>query len=171
MIRTLIILIILIIGGFLVYIYTGSYNIAATEPHSEIAEWVFETTKKYSVRRHSEGIATPPLNDQSLINTGFDHYEDMCAGCHGAPGRSPAKGFNPSPPELAEEADEFSAAELFWIVKHGLKMTGMPAFGPAHSDEEIWAIVAFLKRLPELTPEEYKAMEARSIGTEHEHTY
>ena len=158
-IKTVIFVFILLIAGGIVFIYSGTYNIAATKPHSLLAEWVFSTTKKYSVKKHSEHIARPKLNDDSLVKKGFDHYENMCAGCHGAPGSEPAEGFNPSPPSLAEEAEELSATELFWVIKNGIKMTGMPAFGLSHSDEEIWSIVAFLKQLPDLTAEDYKALQ------------
>ena len=157
-IKTVILVLILIIAGLIVFIYSGNYNIAATEPHSLLAEWVFNTTKKYSVKKHSENIERPKLNDDSLIKSGFDHYDNMCVGCHGGPGSKAAGGFNPSPPDLAEEAEELSAVELFWITKNGIKMTGMPAFGLSHSDQEIWSIVAFLKQLPDITADDYKAL-------------
>ncbi|MEE9215235.1 MAG: cytochrome c [Thermodesulfobacteriota bacterium] len=157
-IKTVIFVLILLIAGMIVFIYSGTYNIAATEPHSLLVEWVFNTAKKYSVKKHSENITRPKLSDDSLVKAGFDHYENMCAGCHGAPGTEPAEGFNPSPPDLAEKAEELSSTELFWVTKNGIKMTGMPAFGLSHSDQEIWSIVAFLKQLPDLTPEDYDAL-------------
>jgi hypothetical protein len=61
-----------------------------------------------------------------------------------------------------EAAKEWSTAELFWIVKHGVKMTGMPAFGPTHSDERLWTVVAFLKQLPQISPEKYTEMKQAS---------
>ncbi len=158
-IRTAIFVLIILIAGLGVYIYSGNYNIAATEPHSLVVEWVFNTAKKYSIKKHSEGIERPKLNDDSLVKSGFDHYNDMCAGCHGTPGTEPARGFNPSPPNLSEEVEEFSATELFWVTKNGIKMTAMPAFGLSHSDQEIWSIVAFLKQLPDLSAEDYKALQ------------
>jgi len=158
-IKTVIFIFILLIAGGIVFIYSGTYNIAATEPHSLLTQWVFNTTKKYSVKKHSEHIARPKLSDDSLVKKGFDHYENMCAGCHGAPGSQPAEGFSPSPPSLTEEVEELSATELFWVTKNGIKMTGMPAFGLSHSDEEIWSIVAFLKQLPDLTEEDYKDLQ------------
>ena len=101
----------------------------------------------------------------------------MCATCHGAPGvkiSEIGQGLNPYPPELVRESAEEEPAELFWIVKHGIKMTGMPAFGATHSDEEIWDIVAFMKRMSKLSPQEYQALvqEAglgEAGGHEHEH--
>jgi len=164
-IKTLIFVVIILIAGLVVFIYSGTYNVAATKTDSFIVEWVLDTTKKYSVKKHSQNIERPKLNDDTLVKQGYEHYQDMCAGCHGAPGKDPAEGFNPSPPLLAEEAEELSSAELFWVTKNGIKMTGMPAFGLFHSDEDIWSIVAFLKTLPDLTPETYKEMGAKNEPT------
>lgn len=155
-IKTLIFVIIILIAGALFFIYSGSYNVAATSPDPFIVSWVLEKTKDYSVKKHSENIERPKLNDQTLVKQGYEQYEDSCAGCHGAPGKDAAEGFNPAPPLLADVSEELSSAELFWVTKNGIKMTGMPAFGLFKSDEEIWSIVAFLKRLPDLTPETYK---------------
>jgi mono/diheme cytochrome c family protein len=160
MIRAFFILICFIILGSVIYIYSGTYNVAATVPHSEIATWVFNTVKMSSVRKHSEGIKEPSLEGEALVREGFEHYEDMCVGCHGAPGTDPAKEFNPAPPALADVVRELRPAELFWIIKNGIKMTGMPESGSTHSDDEIWGIVAFAMRLPEMSPEQYKMMKS-----------
>jgi mono/diheme cytochrome c family protein len=89
----------------------------------------------------------------------------MCVSCHGAPGvdASPVgEGLNPPAPDLTlARIQERSDGELFWLVQNGIRMTGMPAFGPTHRDEEIWEIVAFLRHLPELTPEEEKALASK----------
>ena len=170
-IKTLLILLILLIAGFVVYMYSGTYNIAATAPHNELANWVFNTTKKYSVKKHAENIEPPELDDEKLFKTGFSHYNDMCVGCHGAPGSEPAEGFNPSPPALSEKALEFSPAEIFWIVKNGIKMTGMPEFGSTHSDDELWGIAAFTVRLPDITPNEYKIMKDEYEHSQHQHNH
>jgi mono/diheme cytochrome c family protein len=170
----LIAIVILLIAASLVFIYSGVYNVAATEPHIKPVEWLLNMTLEKSVSRHAKGIEAPPLSDDSLVQTGFIHYKEMCVTCHGAPGVSPSeigKGLNPEPPELVEELEEsgWNTEQLFWITKYGIKMTGMPAFGPTHSDEEIWAIVAFLERLPDLSPEEYRAMDEATKDKQHEH--
>lgn len=173
-IRTIIILVILFIAAFLVYIYSGTYNIAATAPHSELANWVFNTAKTYSIKKHAEGITPPELNDETLVEEGFEHYDEMCSGCHGAPGSEPAESFNPAPPALSEKggiSGELSPAELFWVIKNGIKMTGMPESGSTHSDDEIWGIVAFVEKLPDMTPEQYEAMTKNNEHMEHEHTH
>ena len=146
-IRTLLFVVILIIGGFIVYIYSGSYNIAATKPDPAFMHWIFETAKEHSIKKHAEYIDRPVLNSDEIVQSGFEHYNNMCSGCHGAPGKEPAKGFYPAPPELADDAEEFSSSELFWIIKNGIKMTGMPSFEGHLDDEEIWSVVA--GRVPE----------------------
>ena len=86
----------------------------------------------------------------------------MCVVCHSAPGRkaSPTrKGLNPKPPRLyAQQVQKRSNAELYWIIEHGIRMTGMPAFGPTHRPEAIWSLIAFFRRLPTLSSEQYQAM-------------
>lgn len=172
MIRAFFILICFIILGSVIFIYSGTYNVAATVPHGEFMTWLFNTVKTSSVRKHAEGIKEPPLDNEALVAEGFEHYENMCSGCHGAPGADPAKEFNPAPPALDETAVEMRPAEIFWIIKNGLKMTGMPESGSTHSDDEIWGIVAFVTKLPGMTPEEYKQMKdktAKNPSHHHEH--
>lgn len=175
---TLVVLVILIVGGGLLFIYSGVYNVAATNKDSAFVHWMLHTTMERSVERRASGVKVPSnisLDDPKVINTGFDHFNEMCVGCHGAPGIAPNEahdGLNPTPPKLVEHAEEMSPGELFWVIKHGIKMTGMPAWGPTHSDDKIWAMVAFLKKLPTITPQSYKEMRAKaqqSGGGDHAH--
>lgn len=171
-ISSLIVFIILVIIAFVIFIYSGEYNVAATKPHTEPVLWIMHTTTERSIKHHAEEIKTPNL-DESLLQTGFNHYNEMCEGCHGKPGLSPSEmdlGFYHEPPDLSK-GFEWSPAELFWIIKNGIKMSAMPAFGPTHKDEELWAIVAFLRRLPDLTPEEYQAMAVKTKDTSHGHDH
>jgi mono/diheme cytochrome c family protein len=159
-----ILLIILAVAGLFVFINSGFYNVAASKAHTKFTQWILSTAMEKSVKHRAKGIKSPPLSDNSVVQSGFDHYNEMCVGCHGKPGLSVSEldnGFNPEPPDLVEEIKEgeWKAEELFWITKHGIKMSAMPAFGHNHSEEEIWTIVAFLERLPKISPEEYKAME------------
>ena len=161
------------------FIYSGIYDVAASTPDAGLIQWALGTTQHRSVERRAEEIQPPPLDDPALIRTGLIEYHEMCVVCHGAPGIkvSPTgQGLNPAPPELAKESAEEEAGELFWITRNGIKMTGMPAFGVTHSDEEIWAIVAFLKRMGGLSPAEYQRMveeaglnEVEGGEEEHEH--
>jgi mono/diheme cytochrome c family protein len=148
-------IIVLIIGA-----YSGILNVSATKPEGKITDWFLNTTKDHSIHSRAERIAVPSLDDSSLVATGFEHYNEMCVTCHGAPGKEPdelAQGLNPSAPDLAQSTIDLSPGEMFLIVKNGIKMTGMPAWGQTHFDSAIWAIVAFLQRLQTLTPETYKA--------------
>lgn len=145
----------------LIFVYSGWYNVSAMNEESGMMKWVLTTTQNNSIESRSKDISVPDLNDSSLIAEGFEHYNEMCVSCHGAPGMEEtelSKGLNPPAPYLVDEAEEINPQELFWITKNGIKMTGMPAWGRTHSDEKIWAIVAFMKTLPNMTAEDYKKM-------------
>lgn len=145
-------------------IYTGAYDVAATSGHGGLVEWALNTLQHSSVSMRADEVQGRVPTDSAALVHGFEHYHAMCVTCHGAPGVDRGElgqGMAPTPPELADEADEWSDAELFWITKHGIKLAGMPAFGPTHSDEEIWAIAGFVRMLPEMSPAEYQARVAR----------
>ncbi len=136
----------------------GWYNVAATSGHSGVIEWTLNTLQHSSASARAGDLQVSLPTDTAALEHGYEHYDAMCVSCHGAPGverGESGQGMTPTPPDLAEEADEWSDAELFWITKHGIKLAGMPAFGPTHSDEEIAMIAAFVRRLPEMTEEEY----------------
>jgi mono/diheme cytochrome c family protein len=155
-------------------IYSGLPDVAATTPHAAVTEWVLSTTMVRSVRRRARGVSVPDdLGDPARARRGASAYDAMCAGCHARPGSEPsvvARGLLPEPPRL-DEAGEWSEAELFWIVQNGVRMTGMPAFGPTHSDAELWDLVALLRQLPTLSPPEYRALLDASREHEHRHAH
>lgn len=156
----LVVLIVVVVAG-LALIYSGVPNVAAINKEKPLMQWVLNTTMEQSVKRHAKGITTPSLKDSTLIKNGFRKYDQMCASCHGAPGvsrREMAKGLNPEPPSLVTVLDEWKPAELFWIIKNGIKMTGMPAYGVTQTDKDLWSIVAFMRTLEDVTPEQYLAM-------------
>ncbi len=155
--------------AFVIYIHTGWYDVSAASPDSGLVQWVFSTTSDNSVERHAKGIDAPDLSDTAMVAEGFDHYDEMCVGCHGAPGivRSEVGlGLHPGGPDLVESANEMPPAELFWVIKNGIKSTGMPAFTKTHSDQKIWAMVAFLERMKTMTPTEYKALQKSAVNKE-----
>src|SRR5690606_19812686 len=126
--------------------------------HWQITEWLLHWAMRQSVETHSLGIEPPPLDDDALARRGAGHFAASCAPCHGAPGlqRSPVtSGMTPEPPPLVEKVPEWRAQELFWIVRHGVKFTGMPAWPSLQREDEIWAMVAFLRRLPEMDERTY----------------
>jgi mono/diheme cytochrome c family protein len=146
----------------LVIIYTGAVNVAATARHAPLTGWVLDTTLRKSVKRLAADVDSPASFDQAAIAAGAGEFKSMCERCHGGPGVKPAEwaeGLTPEPPDLSKAAREWELREVFWIVKHGVKMTAMPSFGETHDDETVWNIAAFVERLPKMTPAEYAAYE------------
>jgi mono/diheme cytochrome c family protein len=155
-------------------VYSGSFNIAADDPHWGVTSGVIETLRERSISRQAKTVASPkPLDDTSLIANGASEYAEMCTACHLAPGVKDTelrKGLYPMPPLLAEHGAHRSPAEQFWIIKHGLKMTGMPAWGLTHDDDRIWSMVAFLQKLPGMKPSQYQELvESGAGGHSHDH--
>jgi len=142
-------------------IYSGVYDVSAMRQHTAPVYWVLEATMRQAVRRRAADITPPPLSDPKLVRRGFLLHRDSCVQCHGAPGISPhdvGKGLLPLPGNLVQTAMEWSAAEIYWVTHNGLKMTGMPAWGMRYRDADLWAIVAFVKRLPGMTAADYAEM-------------
>ena len=144
--------------GFLLA-WSGLYSIAASRGHWAVVEWLLTFGMRNSVETHALGIVPPPLDSTDLSTLGGAHFHSGCAYCHGAPGvpLSPvASSMLPPPPELSTSMRPWRDQELFWIVKHGLKYTGMPAWVAQQRDDEVWAVVAFLRRLPTLDAAGYR---------------
>ena len=141
---------------------SGAYSVAASRGHWEITRQILEFAMKRSIATHSWfAPRPPPLDDSDLVQLGAGHFLRGCAPCHSAPGepKSPiVEQMLPSPPQLHLTALAWSDVELFWIVKHGIKYTGMPAWPGQARDDEVWAMVAFLRRLPKMSVDEYRAM-------------
>jgi len=155
---------VLVVLAFFAWVYSGGYDVAATRPHSAIGAWVLETVKRQSVRAHSRGIAAPPqLAEEGMVEEGARQYREDCQLCHAAPGIEAAgfaRNMNPPPLKMSDGARNWTSDELFWVVKNGIRMTGMPAFGPRLSDDRIWRVVAFLGRMPEIGAERYMQLTA-----------
>ncbi|HVR11588.1 MAG TPA: cytochrome c [Thermoanaerobaculia bacterium] len=141
------------------FTYSGLFDVSAIRPEPHWRAQLFKTVKDRSIdRRVATSPLPPPLTDPKLISTGQIQVSAMCVVCHGAPGVPKSeigKGLNPEAPSLSTIAKEQSPARLFWVVKNGIKMTGMPAFGTTQSEPQIWAMVAFLKQLPRLDAQHY----------------
>jgi mono/diheme cytochrome c family protein len=166
----LVIVIVLAALGVIGYAYSGLYDVSASSSHNGFVDWLLSTTSHASIERRSSDIPVPNLDDEGLILAGINDFNSMCAGCHGAPGRDPeamGQGLNPPAPDLAEEAAELAPAELFWVTKNGIRMTGMPAWGATHDDDSIWPVVAFMTRLPGLDEAGYQRMLAAATGHGH----
>lgn len=158
--------------GALLFAWSGMYNIAATEPHWPITSSFIEILRDNSISAHSKDIRVPEANDAELSQAAFSHYHQMCRLCHGAPGYSPkefAGGLYPAPPDMTAGhlQKELSQAEIYWIAKHGIKLTGMPAFGPTHDEKELWGLVALATKIPQMSPEDYR-LQVQKMGQEEE---
>lgn len=156
-----------LLGAFIIA-WSGVYNIAATAGHWAITRWFLEFGMRNAVETHAFGIDVPPLDRPALFHKGLGHYQGGCSPCHGAPGepRNPiALSMLPPAPYLPDKIQDWTPAQLFWIVRHGLKYTGMPAWPAQSRDDEVWAIVAFLLRLPQLSEDEYRRLARGEIST------
>ena len=140
--------------------YSGIVNVTARGADSAPLAWFLATAKRQSVMRQAAAEATPPASND--LKLGFRLYNETCVYCHGGPGKDPVdfgKGLMPEPPYLADTVAGWSPGQLYWIVRNGIRMTGMPSFADTHSEDELRAVVAFIQRLPGMTPEQYAEYE------------
>jgi mono/diheme cytochrome c family protein len=146
------------------FVYSGWYDVSATSQHTAAVYKLLDTTMRRSVKLRTAGMEVPALDSAERVANGFRHYRMHCMQCHGAPGVAPhpfALGMTPAPASLVATARDWSAAEIFWVVRQGIKMSGMPAWQYRMSDAEIWDVVAFMKALPALSPAEYAEWDRR----------
>ena len=158
----------IVIGALAIvgFAYSGTYDVGADVPHGGPIHWLLATTSHASVARRAQDVDVPNLENDDLVRAGANDFEGMCIGCHQAPGHPPtalARGLNPPAPDLAESVRFMTPAELFWVTKHGIRMTGMPAWGATHEDDELWSVVALMLALPTLDADAYHAL-LRSPG-------
>ncbi len=151
--------------GAAVFFFGGFYSVAGTAEDPAVVTWALTRVRTASINRHAGDQPPASINDPASVQTGAkDFAERGCVNCHGAPGMKWAKfseGLHPDPPDLKDVVDQLSPAQLFWVVKNGINMTGMPSFAQAGAkDDEIWTIVAFLKKLPGVSEADYKAWTA-----------
>ena len=164
-------LVAMVIAAFVgIIICTGVYNVAADAPHMAPTSWLIEHIRDRSIAVRAAGIRVPgDLGDPKRISAGAGLYSDMCSGCHLAPGMEKteiSQGLYPAAPELSRGLDH-SPAEEFWIIKHGVKLTAMAAWGRTHDDTLIWDMVAFVRKLPTLSPAQYLAA-VKSAPADHD---
>jgi mono/diheme cytochrome c family protein len=152
-----------IIAGLGVFAWSGSYNIGADAPHWSLTLRIMQAVRDRSVHAHAKDIVVPALDDPQLILKGAGQYAAMCTGCHLAPGMADSEirpGLYPQPPVLWQT--RVDPRDAFWVIKHGIKMSAMPAWGASHDDATIWSMVAFVQKLPAMTPADYKAITAKA---------
>jgi mono/diheme cytochrome c family protein len=153
--------------GSAAFFFGGFFNIAANHPDPDIVNSALEHVRDAAIARHATDRPPASLDDPALIQAGARAYSQRgCVYCHGGPGADWAKfseGLNPGPPDLKDVANELLPQEIFWVVRNGIKMTGMPSFAasdPPVPDQEIWSIAAFVKKLPSVSEDDYKAWTA-----------
>jgi mono/diheme cytochrome c family protein len=152
---------IIVVIGAAVFFFGGFYNVAASEQDNGLVAWALLHVREASIDRHAMVTLPGSLDDPANIHAGAHAFlERGCVNCHGGPGATWAKfseGLNPSPPDLKDVVGDTKPAELFWVIKNGIRMTGMPSFGATGvPDQEIWSIVAFLKKLPTVSDADFK---------------
>ena len=156
--------IVLVIGAA-VFFFGGFYSVAGTVEDPAIVHWALVKVRTASVDRYAHDQPPASINDPASVQAGAKAFSALgCTNCHGAPGVNWAKfseGLHPDPPDLKEVVGDRSPSQLFWVIKNGINMTGMPSFALAGAeDDEIWSIVAFLKKLPNVSEADYKAWTA-----------
>ena len=160
-----------IVGVAAALVYSGVFDIAADTPHAALTSRILEIARDRSIAVRARDIKVPALDGAQLVASGAKDYAEMCTDCHLAPDQADSElrdGLYPRPPKLTERIDA-SPGEMFWVIKHGIKLTAMPAWGPTHSDERIWGIVAFLQKLPELTLDQYHSLTGTNRAHAHHH--
>ncbi|MGH8155935.1 MAG: c-type cytochrome [Rhodanobacteraceae bacterium] len=161
-IYALIFWIVIAIIAYFVVAFTGAYQVGADVAHWGVTSRAIGFLREHTVDRRSADIRVPPLEDAAMVRQGAQLYARSCAGCHVAPGRSPSpvhEDMYPQPPNLTRFAPR--PAEAFWIIKHGFKMTGMPAWGRTLDDQKIWTLVAYLQKQPRMSADEFRELTAQ----------
>ncbi len=158
----------------LFFAYSGTYNIAASEPHAALVKWYLNTVQRRSIEVRADRLSG--IEQRGDLAPGYVAYASMCVLCHGSPTQSrwpPARHMVPMPPALREAAAEWSLNDIAWVVEHGIKMSAMPAFGATHTRNEIVRIARFVDTLPDLTVGQYVELTNQLSGGieqgDHEH--
>ncbi len=144
-----------------VIMYSGAYNISATRQHFQFVHTLLEQAMHYSVRSHARDVVAPPMDIDTQALRGAGLYRDNCVVCHGAPGVAQGdigQSMQPIPGPLSDAARRWRPNEMYWIIRHGIKMSGMPAWEYHLAEQDMWALVAFLVEMPRLSPTAYAAM-------------
>lgn len=180
--KALLLTVLVVVGAIGGFVYSGLYPIGADVPHSDVVYKLLEITRERSIERAASEIRVPSLDDPDMLLAGAADYDCMCVQCHLKPGQESSDmslGLYPVPPNLASGkasdghdhvhgTPEQQAQKYFWVIKHGIKASGMPAWGLTHDDRRIWGMVAFLQQLPSLTPDQYQILTA-SGGDDESH--
>ena len=148
-----------------IYFFGGFYSVAGTQADPPPVEWALVLVRTASIEKHAADQPSIKLDDPEAVKAGARAFAELgCANCHGAPGVKWAKfseGLHPAPPDLAEVSKNLEPAQIFWVVKNGINMTGMPSFGAIGADDQkIWQVAAFVRKMSIVSPDDYKAWTA-----------
>jgi mono/diheme cytochrome c family protein len=160
-------LLVLGIGGTAAFVASGLYDISVTSQHTQPVYTLLEVIGRRSIQLRARHIDAPDLSGPVLVQRGATCYRDKCLQCHGGPGVAQNEiglSMQPLPGPLVDAAARWKPRELYWITQHGIKMSGMPAWQYRLSEQDLWAVVAFLERLPQHTPRTFKAAMAEAPG-------
>lgn len=157
--KTLLATVVLVLVGGVAFIYSGIYDVSASTPDNAVVAWVVHATSEASVAaRLGQNKVPGDLDKPETILAGGKLFVQNCVVCHGAPGLAAthiALGLNPPPPDLYRANRKPDDQENFQFIHNGVKMTAMPAFGASEGDDHVWQLVAFLKKLPGISPADY----------------
>lgn len=175
---------ILLIASFIlafIALDSGVYNMAATEKHWAVTEKIIAWMRDNSIEARAKDLQVPSLDNEQIRLKGAEHYNAMCTACHLAPGLKPTElslGLYPQAPKFFERTPSKDPNEklkraraYFWVIKNGLKMTAMPAWGLSHDDDSIWAMAAFVLELNAMTPEQYRRIVQTAQDNSHDHAH
>ncbi len=169
---TVVVLGVLAIGAT-IFAWSGLYNIGADDPHWAPTRAAIEMLRHRSIESRAQDIQVPDLEDARRIRLGAVNYSAMCTGCHLSPGADDTEirpGLYPMPPDLSKEVT-LDPKHDFWIIKHGIKLTAMPAWGKTHTDEQIWNMVAFLQKFRGMTPAQYTHLGGKPPPEDDDHMH
>lgn len=153
-------LVVLALAG-VAFVYSGLFNVSTAHPDNPLIGWALGNTMMRSVQARAQGIVPPANYGKELVAEGAQLYDAACKYCHGAPGADgsdAAMGMMPEPPYYDHLGEGWSPSQLFWIVKHGVRMTAMPGWAKTRQDPQIWAIVAFVQEVGKTSAEDYQRM-------------
>jgi mono/diheme cytochrome c family protein len=149
--------------GAALFVESGFYDIGADDHHTKAVLALITQLRNRSIEVRLREIKPQLESTPAMIKSGAQHYATLCVGCHLAPGllKSDLRtGLYPHPPNLAQE-DLQESRRTFWIIKHGIKMSAMPAWSKTLQDAEIWDVVAFVRKMPNMSAEEYQQLAQR----------
>jgi mono/diheme cytochrome c family protein len=146
----------------LIFALGGFVPVGATHKDSALTQWLLHSTYQQSVARKASAVTVPnPLQNQQRVLEGARSFQQMCSGCHTPPGAeetAASLGLNPPAPELEQLLKNRTPAEAFVVLRDGVRMSGMAAFGPTHSEQQLWQLVAFLEQMTGASAAEYETL-------------